>query len=201
MTGDPVWLERYRNALDERPANSAETRREICALGCPRDLPFIPNLEKGQFWIYVGTQAGLAWLASVEEDTATKSAYRQGLAVNARFALPAVETHAQFDNADQKAFGSADWRHVYTTWFSQPTQKEAERLAAIVDHQKRGPRKSYEAAWMRNPLAAAAVVALAGAETDRSAVLKAVSHYDYSRMHMAEFFFGEVAYYALPELK
>ena len=92
-------------------------------------------------------------------------------------------------------------RAAIREYLGNMSREEAERLAAIVDHEKRGPRKSYETAWMRNPLAAAAVVALAGAETDRSAVLKAVSHYDYSRMHMAEFFFGEVAYYALPELK
>lgn len=201
MTGDAVWLERYRRALDERPAKSAETRREICALGCPRDLSFIPTLQKGQFWIYVGTQAGLAWLASVEEDAATKAAYRQGLAVNAQFALPSVASHAQFDNADQKAFGSADWRAVYSTWFPQPTQKEAERLAAIVDFKKRGPRKNYEAAYMRHPLAAAAVVALAGDASARPEVLKAVGHYDYAKLNMAEFFFAEVAYYALPEAK
>jgi len=133
MTGDAVWLERYRTAVDEKPAKSAETRREICALGCPRDLSFIPKLDKGQFWIYVGTQSGLAWLASVEEDAATKAAYRQGLDVNARFARAAVAAHAEFDNADQKAFGSADWRNVYTTWFPQPTQAEAARLAERVE--------------------------------------------------------------------
>ena len=201
MTGDAIWLERYRQALDEKPAKSAETRREICALGCPRDLTFIPNLQKTQFWIYVGTQAGLARLAADETDEAARLAYRKGLEVNARFARDAVASHVQFDNADQKAFGSADWRKVFTTWFPQPTQKEAERLAAIVDYKKRGPRKNYEAALMRHPLAAAVVVALAGDPTDRAAVLKAVGHYDYSRLYMAEFFFGEVAYYALPEAK
>lgn len=201
MTGDAVWLARYHKALAEKPEKSAESRAEICALGCPRDLSFIPHIEKGQLWIYVGTQTGLAWLASVETEPAVKAAYRQGLSVNARFASPAVATHAQFDNADQKAFGSADWRAVYATWFPQPTQAEAARLAAIVDHKKRGPRKNYEASLMRNPLAGAAIVALAGDPADRAAVLKAVGHYDYSRLNMAEFFFAEAAYYALPEAK
>ena len=50
-------------------------------------------------------------------------------------------------------------------------------------------------------LAAAAVVALAGDPSARPAVLKAVSHYDYAKLNMAEFFFAEVAYYALPEAK
>ncbi len=201
MTGDVVWLERYRRALDEKPTGSAETRREICALGCPRDLGFIPTLEKGQFWIYVGTQAGLARLAVVETDAATKAAYRKGLAVTAARALASVDTHAMFDNADQGFFGTADWRAANPTWFPQPTQAEAERLAKIVDYKKRGPRKNYEATWMRHPLAAAAIVALAGETSVRPAVMKAVRHYDYAKLNMAEFFFAEVAYYALPEGK
>lgn len=201
ITGDAVWLERYRRALDEKPAGSAETRREICALGCPRDLSFIPNLERNQFWIYVGTQAGLARLAAVETDAPTKAAYRQGLVVTARSATPSVGTHVQFDNADQGFFGTADWRAAHPTWFPQPTQAEAERLARIVDPKKRGPRKNYEAAYMRHPLAAAAVVALAGEASARPQVLKAIRHYDYAKLNMAEFFFAEVAYYALPEAK
>ena len=201
MTGEAVWLERYRQALAEKPPGSAETRQEICALGCPRDLSFIPTIQKGQFWIYVGTQAGLARLAAVETDPAVKAAYRQGLDVTAQFARSSVDTHAMFDNADQGFFGTADWRAANPTWFPQPTQAEAERLAKIVDFKKRGPRKNYEATWMRHPLAAAAVLALSGDESGRAAVLKAVSHYDYAKLNMAEFFFAEVAYYALPEVK
>ena len=201
MTGDSVWLERYRKALAEKPQKSAETRVEICTLGCPRDLSFIPHIEKGQLWIYVGTQIGLAWLASVETDSFVKAAYLKGLDINAKFALPAVETHTQFDNNDHKVFGSADWRAVYTTWFPQPTQAEAKRLSETGDMKKRGPRKNYEATWMRNPLAGAAIVALAGDASGRPAVLKAVSHYDYAKLNMAEFFFAEVAYYALLEVK
>jgi hypothetical protein len=201
ITGDPVWLERYRKALAEKPYKSAETRQEICALGCPRDLPFIPQIDKGKFWIYVGSQAGLARLAAIEKDAAVGAAYRQGLAVNARYALPALEAHVQFDNADQGFFGTADWRAANPTWFPQPTQAEAERLAKIVDYKKRGPRKIYESSLMRNPLAAAAIVALSGETSARPAVLKAVRHYDYAKLNMAEFFFAEVAYYALPELK
>jgi hypothetical protein len=201
MTGDAVWLERYRRALDEKPSGSAETRREICALGCPHDLGFIPTIQKGQFWIYVGTQAGLARLASVETDAATKAAYRKGLDVTAQFARSSVDTHAMFDNADQGFFGTADWRAANPTWFPQPTQAEAERLAKIVDYKKRGPRKNYEATWMRHPLAAAAIVALAGETSVRPAVLKAIRHYDYAKLNMTEFFFAEVAYYALPEGK
>jgi hypothetical protein len=164
-------------------------------------LSFIPTIQKGQFWIYVGTQAGLARLAAGETEPVVQAAYRKGLAVNAAFAVPAAESYARFDNADQGFFGTADWRAANPTWFPQPTQAEAERLAKIVDYKKRGPRKNYESTWMRHPLAAAAVIALSGDTSGRPLVLKAVSHYDYAKLNMAEFFFAEVAYYALPEMK
>jgi hypothetical protein len=50
-------------------------------------------------------------------------------------------------------------------------------------------------------LAAAAVMALAGDTTARPQILKAIRHYDYAKLNMAEFFFAEVAYYALRENK
>ena len=198
ISGDAVWLERYREALGERPEKSAQTRLEICAEGYPRDREAIKNIDEYQLWIYVGSQTGLAKLAGLETDERTKAAYRKGLLVNAKNALPAVEAHVKFDNDDQKVFGSADWRAVYSSWFPQPTQVEAKRLSETGDLAKRGPRKHYECAWMRNPLAGAVIVALSGEEWGRGAVLKAIQHYDYSRINMAEFFFAECAYNALP---
>jgi hypothetical protein len=50
---------------------------------------------------------------------------------------------------------------------------------------------------MRQPLAAAAVVALGGGDAERAAVEAALRHYDYAKLNMAEFFFAECAYYAL----
>ena len=52
---------------------------------------------------------------------------------------------------------------------------------------------------MRNPLAAAAIIALAGDGAGRDAVERTIRHYDYSKLHMSEFFFAECAYYALPK--
>jgi hypothetical protein len=51
---------------------------------------------------------------------------------------------------------------------------------------------------MRNPLAAAALIALAGHRNGFDSVRKAICHYDYAKLNMAEFFFAECAYYALP---
>jgi len=56
---------------------------------------------------------------------------------------------------------------------------------------------------MRNPLAAAAIVALAAnhepTPTDsRQKIEQALQHYNYEKLNMAEFFLAECAYYALP---
>ena len=51
---------------------------------------------------------------------------------------------------------------------------------------------------MKNPLAGAAIVALVGDGSERSDIEEAIRHYDYSKLNMAELFFAECAYYALP---
>lgn len=198
VTGEAVWLDRYRKALSERPDDSDKTRLEICAEGYPRDREAIQHIDTFQLWIYVGSQASLARLVGMETDEAVRARFREGLLVNARNALPAVEVALTFDNADTKVFGNADWRAVYATWFPQATQEDARRLSETGDAAKRGERKYYEARLMRNPLAGAAIVALVGDGTDRGAIERALRHYDYSRLNMAEFFFAECAYYALP---
>jgi len=209
VTGDPAWLERYRAALTERPEHSAhaehggKTRLEICAAGYPQDRAAIARLDEFQLWIYVGCQASLAKLIALETDDTIRSQYRSGLTTNATAALPALEAHTKFDNADQQLFGNADWRSVYATWFPQPTQAEAQRLSTTGDKTKQGTRKSYEQRHMRNPLAAAAIVALAAndqpnAAQTRPKIEQALRHYDYEKLNMAEFFLAECAYYALP---
>jgi hypothetical protein len=201
VTGDAAWLSRYRKALLERPANSDRTRVEICAAGYAHDREEIKRLDEYSLWIYVGSQAALADLAAREKDEAVRTQYRAGLSLNARNALRGVEEHKQFDNGDTKVFGHARWREVYSTWFPQATQEDAKRLSETGDRSKAGPRKSYEARYMRNPLAAAAIAAAAREETGRDAVERAIRHYDYSKLNMSEFFFAECAYYALAPAK
>ncbi len=198
VTGDNVWLERYRRAAAERPAKSEKTRAAICAAGYDLDREAIKGLTEYQQWIYVGSQAALARLATLETDATLRARYRAGLAANTRQSLAAIEASREFDNNDTKVFGNSHWREVYTTWFPQTTQAEAKRLSETGDKVKRGERKHYESRYMRNPLAAAAIVALAGDGTGRDAIERALRHYDYSKLKMSEFFFAECAYYALP---
>lgn len=198
VTRDRVWLERYQKAMRERCAKSGKTRLEICAEGFPHDHEQIRNIDRGLLWIYVSSQGSLARLAGWETGDHARERYRAGLAVNARGALAVLGAYKTFDNRDTKLFGHARWREAYPAWFPQKTQADAERMASRGDPKILGQRKGYEAARMRNPLAAAAIIALGGCRDGFEPVRQAICHYDYARLHMAEFFFAECAYYALP---
>jgi len=199
VTRDPVWLERYRQAREERSPKSGKTRLEICAEGYPHDREEIKNIDKGLLWIYVSSQGALAQLANRDEGERARSRYREGLEINARGALAVIDGYKLFDNADAKTFGNAKWREGYPNWTPQKTQAEAEQVASKGDWAKLGQRKHYEVKHMRNPLAAAALIALAGYREGFPKVGQAICHYDYSKLNMAELFFAECAYYALPE--
>lgn len=198
LTGDSVWRQRYEKARDAKPHGSVETRVQICAEGYARDHEAISHIPDLQQWIYVGSQAALAALSAMENEPEVRLLYQDGLRANAHASLNALEVYRDFDNADTQLFGSADWRAVYSTWFPQPTQADAERLARIYDAEMRGGRKSYEQRLMQNPLAAAAITAMAGDGTGREVLEKVIRHYDYSKIKMSTFFFAECAWYALP---
>ena len=198
VSGDRVWLKRYQKAMRERSEKSGKTRLEICAEGYPHDRAQIKNIDRGLLWIYVSSQGGLARLADWETDEDIRAQYRAGLAVNARGAFAVIDTYKTFENDDSKVFGHARWREGYPGWFPQKTQAEAERMASTGDRKILGRRKGYEVRRMRNPLAAAALIALAGYQDGFEAVRRAICHYDYAKLNMAEFFFAECAYYALP---
>ncbi len=198
ITGDSIWLQRYHKARAERPAPAGKTRAEICAEGYPYDREAIAHIDESQLWIYVGSQHSLTQLIAMEKDATLVALYRTGLIVNATNALPAIKGHETFDNNDTKVFGNANWRALYPTWFPQPTQADAAKLSKIADNSKRGERKDYESRYMKNPLAAAAIVALLGDGSNRELIEAALRHYDYSKLNMAELFFAECAYYALP---
>lgn len=201
VTGDRAWLGRYQKALAEQPPKSDKTRAEICAAGYPLDREAIKSLDQYQLWIYVGSQGSLAKLMVMETNEALRIQFRMGLDTNARHALAAMEAYKDFDNHDTKVFGNANWRAVYTNWFPQSTQADAKKLSETGDKTKRGERKHYESRYLRNPLAAAAILALVGDGTGREDVERAIRHYDYARLNMAEFFFAECAYYALPKTR
>lgn len=198
VTQDPVWLERYHRAMNERCPKTGKTRLEICAAGYPYDHDQIPNIDRALLWIYVSSQGALARLADSETDESTRSQFQAGLVINARGALAVIDAYKKFDNNDTKDFGHARWREGYPDWFPQKTQRDAEKMASKGDRKLLGQRKGYEASRMRHPLAAAAIIAQAGYRDGFDEVRRAICHYDYNKLNMAELFFAECAYYAMP---
>ncbi len=198
VTGDAVWAQRYQTAMHERSPKTGETRLQVCAAGFPYDREQINTLDNALLWIYVSSQGALARLAASETDPAVKAQYRAGLDINAQAAMAPLQKYRQFDNADTKVFGHARWQEAYPDWRPQKTQQDAVRLASTGDRAILGERKAYEVGRMRNPLAAAALIAYAGYEDGFEAVRSAIGHYDYPKLYMAELFFAECAYYALP---
>lgn len=199
VTHDGVWLDRYQNALAGRPEACDQLRAEICAAGYGLDRNAIKGIDAQQLWIYVGCQGSLAKLAELENDDSIRAQYRAGLAIDVKNALAVIEEYRQFDNNDTKMFGDADWRACYPNWYPQKTQDDAVRIFESGDKEKLGERRDYEARYMRNPLAAAAIIALGGDGTGRKAVESAICHYDYSKIYLSQFFFAECAYYTLPD--
>ena len=207
---DPIWLERYQNALLESPRGSVEhsgelksSRIELCAVGYRIDSLVFRSKEfdKSQLWIYVKNQMTLSHLISMEDNEKVKTYYSLGLKQNAKNALEVIGEYQNFMNDDNKVFGHANWKEGYPDWFPQKTQADAERLAGMGDREKLGERKYYERKFMTNPLAAAAIIALADYDSNREIIERVICHYDYTELNLSEFFFAEIAYYTLNSYK
>lgn len=197
VTNDQVWLDRYLRDRDAKPEGRDKTRLEICAEGYPVDIPEFKQLEPGLLWIYVGAQATLAKLAEMETDEKVRASYRAGLDLNAKRALKFIDTSSRFNNENTLPFAYANWRTGYH-WEPQKTQADAGRVSSSGKKEILGDRKNFERSSVTTPLSAAAIVALAGEGFGRQTIEDAISHYDYSKINLCEFFLAEVAYYALP---
>ncbi len=190
LTQDEVWLRRYHERCFERPEGSTKTRLEICEAGADFDP------KAASLWIYVGSQAALAALAEWEQNDSVRQRFRAGLESGKERVAPFCKECVAFDNNDRRRFGNADWRAGYPTWYVQKTPEDAVRLSQTGDTKKLGERKKYEIKWMRNPLAAAAIIALSGGGSINEEVANAIKHYDYARLYVSQFLFAECAYYA-----
>jgi hypothetical protein len=199
VTQDILWLNKYKTAVKEIPSGSTKTRLQICAEGYVPDVVAKSTIADWSLWTYVGKQGSLARLISMETDETIKSQFRLGLNANVESALISIDKYKMFDNNDTKVFGNTNWRLCYPTWYAQSTITDALNLSATGDKTVIGLRKNYEAQYMRNPLAAAAIIALAGDGSGRDTIENCIRHYDFSKINMSELFYAEVAYYAIPQ--
>jgi hypothetical protein len=92
-------------------------------------------------------------------------------------------------------------------WVPQKNEKEAQVLAELQlkEFGKVSPRRNREAAFIREPTAAAWIVTLApDARSIRphiGAIERVLVHYDYKRLHYCTFFWIEAAWQRLAALR
>jgi len=199
MTGDPKWLMLYQRTCAENHDKTGKTRVALCAEGYVVDMPAF-TVEPHGLWIYVGAQMALAQLAVMETNAQIRAAYTAGLSNNAVRARAFIAGYKAFSNQGAEPFTYAKWREGYV-WTPQKTQADAERVANSGKRVVLGTRKSYERTRATTPLAAAAIAAYAGNDSDHAPIEAALCHYDYTTINISEFFFAEVAYYAMPVKK
>ena len=98
----------------------------------------------------------------------------------------------KYSNKAERPFRYANWRDGYN-WRPQKTQKEAVAVALSPKREVLGDRKDHERNFMANPLAAAAICAMADRNRFRNEVLATLRHYDYSTPNISEFFHAAIA--------
>lgn len=193
LSGKEIWLTRYKKAVREKIGPKGQTRGEICAGGFKQDENWLKNITQVFAWIYVKDQYALRELVRLETNETLRAQYQAGLDRCAEDAFSGMLEYRNFSNEDQKYFGN-NWREGYPGWTKQKDVSEVMRAAGRPGNRKiLGARKGYERRYMTNPLACAAIVALAERPQDRVEILKALGHYDFSKMNLSEFFYGVIA--------
>ena len=192
LTGDAHWGERYRGI-------KAESIAEIEAGGEVDAKRFKLCFGSG-VWIYVASAQMLARLIELEDTAADRERMRKGLLHYAERVAPLMELRSKYDNAKVRPFRYANWREGYD-WRPQKTQKDAESVAFSPRCEVLGDRKAHEREFMSNPLAAAAVCALADRDRYHDAILATLRHYDYDTPNISEFFHAAIAASAISPMQ
>ena len=197
ITGGHKWDEVYHKALAEKGGTDNLSRREICERG------MVFWYSKNHNWTSSGSVGALRVLWELEQDEATRAAFARGLKASAELAAKSLSLAAEFNRNESSAFDT-DWRTpMMPLWKPQKTELEAQELAILQlkAFTKISPGRNGEAAFVREPTAAAWIVTLApDPQTIRphiSAIERVLTHYDYQRLYYSTFFWIESAWWRL----
>lgn len=197
LTGDAVWLERYRSSLAVTPPGRDAPTLELLERG----VPYGPvGANNYRFWLSGSSQPALAWLAKVEDDPEVKRALMRGLAANARAAVPHAQRHREFDNDDDRHF-ELDWRYLNEIWRPQTDAWDARQLAMQQVHwgYEVSPRGPYEFSLVTEPIYSAWVIVASGdiefIRSQRELIESVLLHYDWSRLYTVPFVIVETVYH------
>lgn len=202
FTGDVAWQERYLAAAHEKVGKGQRERLEICREG----MIFDPGQGPRHSWTGSESVICLRGLWEMETDSELKAAYAEGLRHSAELSEKSLPLISEFDVNGTEVF-DVDWRVMNGAW--KPQQSEADAVAVALAGLKlqhaASPRMHIEKDYLREPCFAAWVVTLCPDRelvmTHRAAIEKVITHYDFSRAYLSQFFPIESAWWRMRLLK
>lgn len=200
LTGEAIWHERYVAAAAEKVGKGQRPRIEICRTG----LVFDPAQGARHSWTGSAGVVCLRALWEMETDPALKAAYEQGLHHSAELSAQSLSLVEKFDVNGKEVF-DPDWRVMNGAWKPQHSEEDAVAvaIAGLRLQHKASPRLGIEKDLMRETCFATWVVALCPdaefVKQHRPAIEKVMTHYQFDKLHLSQFFPLESAWWRLPK--
>ena len=200
VTGEASWEERYRAELGVAGGELALTKRQYATGGMK--YHYAPT----HAWTSCVAVGALRCLWEMEEEPALKADYAAGLRASAVLAAECLPLAEKFDHANPSVF-SQDWRTaMMPLWKPHTTEQEAVDLAIaqLKAFGKISPRRHSEAAFIREPSAAAWIVSLCPdkdvVKTHLPAIERLLRRYDYADLYYATFFWVESVWWRVRDI-
>jgi len=198
FTGEASWQERYLAAAHEKVGKGQRERLKVCRTG----MTFDPGQGERHSWTGSESVICLRGLWEMETDTALKAVYAEGLRRSAELAAQSLGLIEKFDVNGTEPF-NVDWRVMNAAWKPQHSEAEAVEVAhaGLKLQHAASPRMTIEKDHLREPCFAAWVVTLCPDRdlvmSHRAAIQKVITHYDFSRVYLSQFFPVESAWWRL----
>ena len=200
VTGEASWQERYRAELGVAGGELALTKRQYATGGMK--YHYAPT----HAWTSCVAVGALRCLWEMEEDAALKADYAAGLLASAVLAAECLPLAEKFDPSNPDTFDQ-DWRTaMMPLWKPHTTEQEAVDLAIaqLKAFGKISPRRHSEAAFIREPSAAAWIVSLCPdkdvVKTHLPAIERLLRRYDYADLYYATFFWVESVWWRVRDI-
>jgi len=200
FTGDASWEKRYLEAANEKVGKQQRARIDFCREG----LVFDPGQGPRHSWTGSEGVICLRALWEMEKAPALKEIYAEGLRHSAELCAKSLSLIEKFDVNGTEPF-NIDWRVMNEAWKPQYSEKDAVDVAqaGLRVQGKHSPRLKIEKDYLREPCFAAWVVTLCPdsdyVATQRAAIQKVITHYDFDKVYLSQFFPVESAWWRLQE--
>ncbi|MES2597768.1 MAG: hypothetical protein V4662_20650 [Verrucomicrobiota bacterium] len=202
FTGDESWQKRYLEAANDKVGKSQRPRIDFCRAG----MVFDPGQGPRHSWTGSEGVICLRALWEMETDAALKAVYAEGLRHSAELSAKSLALISEFDVNGTEVF-NVDWRVMNEAWKPQTSELESVEvaLAGLKVQHRASPRMHIEKDYLREPCFAAWVVTLCPDReyvmSQRAAIEKVITHYDFTRVYLSQFFPVESAWWRMKLLE